>query len=309
MRWLLLPVGLVAAAAGAVAILGQAGSGAQPWDLELSDNFVFVKAIPFALALGVALGLARAGGQRTQRTQRRADGAIRRFAPGTVAAHWLIALGFLLALPTGVWQYLGGILDVHAPVPLYLIYRIHYIGATVILFVLASFLTYWWANGDRSLLVSRGQWRRHLVGLAHELPPRLGALLARRLRLDLRSARPETGKFTFYEIVVSFPTWTFVLALITITGLLKAMRYVYPIPGPLLFWASTLHVVAMVLIVIKVLDHLRYTFARWPLLSAMTTTWLSERYARLWHPGWREVSARDSDGRVAAAGAATGGDE
>jgi hypothetical protein len=65
----------------------------------------------------------------------------------------------------------------------------------------------------------------------------------------------------------------------------------------------------MVLIVIKVLDHLRYTFARWPLLSAMTTTWVSERYARLRHPGWREVTALDQGGRVAATRAATGGDE
>ena len=44
----------------------------------------------------------------------------------------------------------------------------------------------------------------------------------------------------------------------------------------------------MVGIVIKLLDHLRYTFPRWPLVGAITTTWVSERYARLQHPGWRQ---------------------
>ena len=150
-----------------------------------------------------------------------------------------------------------------------------------------AYLTHaYWAMGrDRSLLVPRGEWRRHLTGFAQELPKRLGAPLAARLRLDLRE-RPLPGKFTFYETAFSFPTWTFVLALITVTGLVKAARYVLPVPGPVLYWVSTFHVAAMVLILVKVLDHLRYTFARWPLLVAMVTGWVDERYARLRHPAW-----------------------
>ena len=284
-RWLAVLVAAAIGFAGAAAIVSQAGSGAQPWDPELSDNFVFMKAIPFVLALGVALGLFRHPGAR--RTERRAsDGAIRRFSVGTVAWHWIIAIGFLLALPTGVWQYLGGILDVGAPVPLYLFYRVHYVGAGVILLALASFVTYWWVNGERSLLVPRGQWRRHVAGLAHELPRPLGSPLAKRLGIDLTQAAPETGRFTFYEKVVEFPWWGVAIALITVTGLVKAMRYAYPVPGPVLYWASTLHVAAMVLLVIKVLDHLRYTLERWPLLVAMVTTWVGEGYVRLRHPGW-----------------------
>ena len=75
-RWLVALVAIALAVSGAVATLGQAGSGAQPWDEELSDNFVFVKVIPFALALGLALGIALGG-------PRRAD-ASRRFAPATI---------------------------------------------------------------------------------------------------------------------------------------------------------------------------------------------------------------------------------
>lgn len=289
-KWLLLLVGVLVMLAGAAAILGQATSGAQPWTDELSDNFVFAKSIPFAIGLGVVVGLLMGWPRAARRTARRkGDGAIRRFSPGTAIGHWILAVGFLLALPTGVWQYLGGILDVTAPIPLYLIYRVHYIGGALILFATASFVTYWWLSGDRSLLVPRERWIHHLRGLAHEFPRPLGEAVARVLSLDMRPRPPQTEQFTYYEKVISFPTWAFVIALITVTGLLKAMRYVFPIPGPVLFWASTLHVAAMVLIAIKLLDHMRYTLARWPLMAAMVTTWVSEGYVRLRHPGWHRA--------------------
>ena len=111
------------------------------------------------------------------------------------------------------------------------------------------------------------------------MPAPLGARLAAWLRLDL-DTRPQAQRFTFYETAFSFPTWTFALVLITVTGLLKAMRYIYPIPGPVLYGASTLHVAAMVLLTLKVLDHLRYTLARWPLMVAMARGWITESALR-----------------------------
>lgn len=309
-RVLLGVVGLAATLGGAGAILAQASSGAQPWSAELSDNLVFAKAIPFVLGLGVVVGLLLSG-QVGARTERRKDGALRRFRPATVVGHWVCALGILLALVTGVWQYLGGILDVEAPVPLYLFYRVHYLGATLLLFTVSAFATRWWLEGDRSLLVPSGQWIRHLRGLAHELPRPLGTMLAGLLGLDMRRRPPLVDQFTYYEKVVSFPTWTFVIALITVTGVVKAMRYVFPVPGPVLFWASTIHVAAMVLMAVKVLDHLRYTFARWPLLVAMVTTWVSEGYVRARHPGWfrtvqqQEGASVEAESAGAASGAAT----
>jgi hypothetical protein len=54
------------------------------------------------------------------------------------------------------------------------------------------------------------------------------------------------------------------------------MRYVYPIPGDVLYWASAIHVGAMVLLAIKLLDHVRYVVApsRWSLFVSMLTGWL-----------------------------------
>ena len=305
-RWLLVLVALALAGLGAATIVGQATSGAQPWDPELSDNFIFVKSIPFVLGLGVAVGLARGRGAGPQR--RRADGSVERFRIGTVVGHWTLAIGFLLALPTGMWQYLGGILDVRAPIDLFLFYRVHYIGAAIVLFSVASFLAYWSINTDRSLLPPRGQWRTHLAGFAAELPPRLSGRVARLLRLDLAQRRPTPERFTYYETGFSFPGWAIVLGLITVTGLIKALRYVYPLPGGILYAASTLHVASMVLIVIKVLDHLRYTLPRWPMMVAMAKGWVSEGSIRGLLAGTSTATTPTADSAVAHAPAMSGSD-
>lgn len=272
---------LIALAATAVTgvlvlnIIGQAGV-AQPWGAELDDDFIFVRALPAILGLGVAYGLI--GGWVSGRsTARRADGAERRFSGTTVLLHALITIGFLLALPTGLWQYMGGILDVQGPLPVFMYYRIHYIGAAIILASVAAFITYWWMSGDRSLLLPLREWPRYLRGFALELPPMLRMRLASVLRIDLKQPAGSSGRFTFYEKTFMFPGWSVAIALITVTGLLKLLRYAIPIPGTLVFVVSTLHVTAMVMLILLTLDHLRYYLARWPLVVAIFTGWLPPR--------------------------------
>jgi hypothetical protein len=204
--------------------------------------------------------------------------------------HWLATAGLLLGLATGAWQYLKGILDVESPVFMPYVYRLHYIGAALLLLAMSTMVTYWLVANVGGLLPPRGQRIRHLRGLAHELPRPLGGTLAVLLGLNMRRQPPPTEQFTYYETTVSFPTWIVLLGLVSITGLLKAMRYVYPIPGDLLWWCSTLHVASMVLLAAKVLDHLRYVLApsRWPLLTAMTNGWMRLADVRRNHPGWHE---------------------
>lgn len=225
MRWLVALAGLIVALAGAAAIVAQATSGAQPWSPELRDNVVLAQSIPLALGLGVAVGML----QRTGRT----------------VARWAFGLGLFLAIPTGAYQYLGGILDVHPPFALYLVYRVHYVGAALVLFAVAALLTDVWMTGDRSLLAPQREWRGYLRGITSAFP------VARALAGPL-------------GLAVSLPWWGIAVALITATGLIKALRYLYPVPGPVLFWASTLHVAAMVLMGLLVLDALRIAIARVP---------------------------------------------
>jgi cytochrome b subunit of formate dehydrogenase len=284
---------VIAAAAIVLLLIGLAvsvvevASGNQPWGQTLLDNFLLARSIPFTLGLGVALGYARANSPR--RTAERRPGSVRRFASTTVWLHWLATLAVLLGLATGAWQYLKGLLDISSPIAMPLVYRVHYIAATLLLFVLALVITDWWLRGENALGVPKGAWIRTLRGLAHELPRPIGGTLGYLLGLNLRRAPPPIEQFTYYERAISFPTWVLALALITVTGILKAMRYIYPIPGDLLYWVSAIHVGAMVVLAIKVLDHLRYVLApsRWPLMMAMASGWIGERYAQLMHPGWQ----------------------
>src|SRR5512141_558124 len=107
---LALLIALVATALTVVAVMAivaQASTGAQPWGTELFDNFIFTRALPFILGLGVLFGFLGGWLYPVRPAARRADGAVRRFSPATIWLHALVAVAFLLAMPTGVWQYLG----------------------------------------------------------------------------------------------------------------------------------------------------------------------------------------------------------
>ncbi len=235
----------------------------QPWGQTPGDNFMLARAIPFVLGLGVALGYARS------QVFRSVPG--RRFARSTIWLHWLATVAVVLGLATGAWQYLKGLLDVSSPVSMALVYRIHYLAAALLLLVVSLSVTDWWLRVDTALGWPRGETVRALRGLAHDLPGWLGATMGYLLGLDMRRAAPPADGFTWYERMVSFPTWVIALGLIIVTGILKAMRYVFPIPGDVLYWVSAVHVGAMVVVAIKVLDHLQYVLspARWYMMRAM----------------------------------------
>jgi cytochrome b subunit of formate dehydrogenase len=297
---------LVLVALGAVVLVVAFGasyalssSGAQPWGQLLGDNFLFARTLPFSIGLGIGVGYWRASGWRWHTEQRPSDGALRRFAPGTVLLHAVSAVALVVLIATGGWQYLKGLLDAETPVYMGTVYRIHYLAASVLIFVSVVFVTDWRLRGERSLSVGKGERIRSLRGLAHELPRPLGATIGYMLGLDLRRAAPPTDQFTYYERTFSFPTWTIAIALIIVTGVIKAMRYIYPIPGDILYWISALHVASGVLVGMKLLDHLRYVLApsRWPLMAAMATGWVAEGYVRRFHPAW--YARLTSDGALA----------
>ena len=110
-----------------------------------------------------------------------------------------------------------------------------------------------------------------------ELPRPVGGTVAYLLGLKTRRPPPAVGQFTYYEKTVDFPLWTVLLAVLLLTGALKALRYLYPLPGSVVHVASVLHVMMMFLLALKLLDHLRYMLvpSRWPLLRAMVTGWVA----------------------------------
>jgi cytochrome b subunit of formate dehydrogenase len=285
-RTILLVLGVVLLGVGLGVSYTEWASGIQPWGQLLGDNFLFARSLPFTIGLGIVFGFWRASGWRWG-TEIRA-GTVRRFAPGTVMLHALAGVSLVVLIATGGWQYLKGLLDAESPIYMATVYRIHYVAASLLIFVTVTFVTDWLLRGERSLTLGKGQGVRGLRGLAHELPKPLGSTIGYLLGLDMRRAAPPTEEFTYYERAISFPTWELAIGLIILTGVIKAVRYVYPIPGDVLYWVSAIHVGAGVLLGLKLLDHLRYVLApsRWPLMVSMATGWVPEGYVKTFHPGW-----------------------
>jgi len=262
-------------------------AGGQPWGQLLGDNFLFARSLPFTIGAGIAIGFWRASGWHWGPDQR--DQKIRRFAPSTVLLHALAGVALLTLIATGGWQYLKGLTAADSPIYMGTVYRVHYIAASLLIFVSVVFVTDWLLRGEKSLTIGSGQFIRTMRGLAHELPRPIGTLIGYGLGLDLRRAPPPTEQFTYYERAISFPLWELSIALIVVTGVIKAMRYAYPIvPGEVLYWVSAIHVGAGVLLGLKLLDHLRYVLApsRWQLMIAMASGWIPAGYVQRFHAGW-----------------------
>ena len=286
-RTILLVAGVALFVVGVAVSYAEWLSGTQPWGQLLTDNFLFARSLPFTFALGIVAGFWRAGTWGSNSNEQK-GGAVRRFARSTVWLHALAALAVIALLVTGGWQYLKGLLAADSPVYMGTVYRIHYVAASLLIFVSVLLITDWLVRSEDALTVKRGLWIRSLRGLAHELPRPLRAFVGYVLGLDLRRTPPPTDQFTYYERTFSFPTWELTIGLIVITGVIKAMRYVYPIPGDVLYWASAIHVGAGVLLGMKFLDHLRYVLApsRWPLMVSMATGWVPMAYVERFHPAW-----------------------
>jgi cytochrome b subunit of formate dehydrogenase len=287
-RTVLLAAGIVLFLVGLAISWGYVLSGIQPWGQLLTDNFLFARSLPFTVGLAVALGYFRASGWVSGTERRSKDNAIRRFAGSTIWLHVVAALALLALLATGGWQYLKGLLAVDSPIYMPTVYRVHYIAASILIFVTVLCLTDWLLRDEKSLTGGKGQGIRNLRGLSHELPKAIGTTFGYLMGLDMRRAAPQTEQFTFYERLVSFPLWELSIGLIILTGVIKAMRYVFPIPGELLYWVSAVHVGAGVLLGLKFLDHLRYVLApsRWPLMVSMASGWVPEAYVQKFHPAW-----------------------
>jgi cytochrome b subunit of formate dehydrogenase len=300
-RTIVLLAGVILFAVGIGVSYAEWMSGTQPWGQLLTDNFLFARSLLFTIGLGIALGFWRATGWRWGPDQ--TNQKIRRFAPSTVWLHALAGIALIALLATGGWQYLKGLLAADSPIYMGTVYRIHYLSATLLIFVTVAFVTDWLLRSESDLTIGKGQFIRSMRGLAHELPKPIGTIIGYTLGLDLRRTPPATEEFTYYERIISFPTWELSVGLIIITGVIKAVRYLYPIPGDVLYWVSAVHVGAGVLLGLKLLDHLRYVLApsRWPLMAAIASGWIPATYVERHLPGWY---ARITSGSRSAAPAA-----
>lgn len=237
-------------------------------------TFSFVRVVPFLVCIGIVVGflLARAVG-RPRETIR--DGWVRRHGTETAILHWINAGGFVLCIVSGL-LILGWIKNsISEP----LLYKIHYVGAGMILFALSTHLSEHWLLGSKRLIYRKGDFEEAYQEV-------LGYM-------GRRKSTPQEpgGKFLATERGFSFPAWSVIVAVILVTGFVKVSAHLTDFPKGRLFWFTEVHDWVTVVAILMLIGHAGAVIAirqNWPLLKSMFTTKIPEEYVRQHHPGWYE---------------------
>jgi len=224
----------------------------------LSDTLFMARVAPFIIALGIIVGIFQArmailknGGDAIMGEK------VRRHDLSTVTAHWSNAIGVILALLTGAivlrWVDFGP--------DLRLIFVIHYVGATLILYGIFNHLSRHGVSGGTGLIPKSFSVLRDLIGELFEYAgafgPKEAALriswpkgfrqpVAKYVRGLLGYKEGRTGKYLATEKALSYPVWFILMTVVVVTGLIKLMKYIYTVPGSVVTTATTLHDLAAI---------------------------------------------------------------
>lgn len=282
-----------------------------------SLNEFFARAVPYVLAGAIGIALF----QRLRGvTREKIEGdSVVRHDKSTVASHWLVAVGMILCVISAILlvRWFG------RPWPLESTYLLHFIGAALVLGTAVHHLVYHGVGGG-SGLIPRGT--RDLKNGLAELFGYAGVFSKQRaffgfqLPLSLRrqaqslvvrkwGIRPaEEDKYPSSEKVFSYAVWFALIAVLTITGTLKALRYIVPIPEDLLRFLTFLHDGSLIWVIVVFFAHVgAVTFPpiNWPLLKSMFTTRIAASYVQEHLPLWyRRLTGRRPDAAAAPAGQA-----
>jgi thiosulfate reductase cytochrome b subunit len=99
------------------------------------------------------------------------------------------------------------------------------------------------------------------------------------------------GKYLATEKVLSYTVWSVLIGLTVITGLIKTLHYLIPMPGGLRQAVTFLHDGATIFLLIFLGIHVAALVLvprNWPLLKSMFTTRVSRAYAKEHLPLWTD---------------------
>jgi cytochrome b subunit of formate dehydrogenase len=305
-RWLPALLLLVAVAGAGVVLpsIGRDQSAGNYYRGQLGGSSIysldttFARFVPFIIAGAIALALL----QRQRRRRALAAGAmVQRHSATEAITHWLNAAGIGLGLLTAAWLLRW----LHDPLSLSTTYLLHFIGAGMVLAAVAHHLTYQIVGGGAGLIPRRwadvkdcfaelvgytGVYRGLRGAFGVQLPLNVRWRVQQVLR-RFEIAPERSGKFLATERVLSYPIWAVLVGIIVVTGLVKSLNYLFPIPGGLRQLATFLHDGAAIFIFIFLLIHvgaLVLVPRNWPLLKSMVTTRISRKYVDENLPVWGE---------------------
>lgn len=293
------------------------GDGWPPQTALFTDARFLAQATPFLIALGIVVGIAQA--RATARAQGDAilGDQVRRHDTGIILTHWMNAFGLIVSLVTGamILRWTDRVLELR------LVFVLHYIGAALMLFAIFNHLTRQGVSGGTGLIPKRLSVIRDLIGELFEYaglfgpegaalripwPKAIRQPIARYVRALLGYKPSEHGKYLATEKILSYPPWATLVTLIVVTGLIKVVKYIYPIPGSVVAAATAIHDLTTIAIGVMLVIHLLpllFVPANWPLLLSMFKTTVPKTYVEKRHPVWyKELQAKASQKTPAAAG-------
>jgi cytochrome b subunit of formate dehydrogenase len=316
---LILPVAVLVVAAVGIVLVMPSISGdvdARDWYggfLGGSDlyelNVIFARIVPFLAGGFMALALLQ---RRLLRPAEANDAqSLGRHGVTEVVTHWLNAVGLVLCLITAV--FLLNWID--NPLSLETAYIVHFIGAGFSVAAVAHHIAYQLIGGGNGLVPRSKADVKNALG---EAVSYTGVYRGRTgvfgIQLPLSARRPlqsvlrryeiapePAGKYLATEKVISYTGWAVLVGIVVVTGLLKALHYIYALPGWLRDGLTFLHDGATIFFLIFLLIHvgaLVLVPRNWGLLKSMFTTRVSRAYAREHLPAW----AAETDGTAVQTG-------
>lgn len=292
------------------AAVGPSAVGGWPPQTALLDDARFLaQATPFLIGLGILIGIFQARAAARGGGDALLGEAVRRHDTATILAHWINAFGLIAGLVTGA-MILGW---TPRTLELRLIFIIHFIGAAFMLFAIFNHLARHLVSGGTGLIPKRLSVIAELIGELLEYaglfgpegatlripwPKAIRQPIGNYLRALLSYKPSVHGKYLATEQILSYPPWAILMALIVVTGVVKVMKYLYPIPGPIVASATAIHDLATLAIGVMLLIHLLPLLlvpANWPLLLSIFKTTVPRKYVERRHPIWyQELQKKQS---------------
>ncbi|MBI5029371.1 MAG: cytochrome b/b6 domain-containing protein [Chloroflexi bacterium] len=295
-----LVVVLVAVSVETVWAQGGTSEGFPPQTFLFNDTLLLARALPFVVALAIGFGIWQGKvGLRQPKSSPNSRSVIRHDF-GTVIAHWTNGIGFIIALITGlmVLRWLP------RPDEMRIVFALHYVGVVLIMFGVVAHLTQNAITGGMGLVPRSlkdvgeglseiveysGIFGSHRAALGIKLPKAIRQTFAETATAFGIKPTKKLGKFLPVERVFSYTPWAIIVAVVVITGLIKSLRYLYPIPASIIAPVTTVHDIFSYVAVGMLAIHLAALLlvpANWPLLISMFTTRVSRKHVQEHHPLW-----------------------
>jgi thiosulfate reductase cytochrome b subunit len=306
-RWLSAVI-LLVAVLGALAVLPSVGAAdaARDWYRNQIGgsslyrlDVLFARLLPFLLGGGIALALLQRG--RGHRVPAHTANSLQRHELTEVITHWMNAAGIGLGLITAAWllRWLNN------PFSLQTTYALHFLGAGLTVTAVAHHVAYQVVGGGSGLLPRSGADVKNAFaevvgytgvyrGMRGVFGIQLPAAVRRPFQRVLRryDITPEPAdKYLATEKVLSYTVWAALIAIVVVTGIVKTLAYVVPLPGGLRNAMTILHDGVTIFIVIFLVIHVAALVLvprNWPLLASMFTTRIARAYAKTHLPRWSQ---------------------